>query len=316
MSAAKASRPRLDLTSWVNPQAWPVPPLPVATWHLAASAGDGLEAAAADYYGNPNLLALPGRPAAINLLPQLFPPAMVACLDPLASEHPDAWQRGGHRVRLLQNASLTRAVGAATPVVVLANPNPLNATLYSPDALLDAARQLGRRGAWLVVDESLVDPLPELSVATQAGTADTPKLVVLRSVPEFFGLVGAPVAFVLAHPDLLARLGTAKGVPDIAHPVRAVARMALADTPWHGVARTRLANAGARLRNLLTGYGEVGGSPLATLLTTADADRLHAHLDHHGIATGLQPPATLRFGLPGQEEDWQCLANALATWKA
>ena len=201
--------------------------------------------------------------------------------------------------------------------MLLANPSPLTGIPYPRDVVLDAAQQLNKRGAWLIVDESLVDPVPGFSVAALAGTAAAPKLVVLRSPSAFFGLAGAPLAFIIAAGDLLARIGKLPAVPDIAHPVRAVTRLALADTNWQATARARLGAAGQRLQALLAPCGEVAGSPLASVLKTPDATELHAHLARHGIVAGHCPAAsTLHFGAPHDEHAWQRLAAALADWKA
>ena len=61
--------------------------------------------------------------AAIQWLPALLPRAVVACLGPLYGEHALAWRRAGHKLRLLPHAALARASTAATPYVVLCNPN-------------------------------------------------------------------------------------------------------------------------------------------------------------------------------------------------
>ncbi len=115
--------PQLDLSATGNPEGWPVPPLPPAAWHDLPAGDDGLVAAAAEYYGNANLLPVAGVLAATRLLPALLPRAVVACIGPLANPHVQAWTQIGHRPRLLQNATLPRALAAATPYVLFANPN-------------------------------------------------------------------------------------------------------------------------------------------------------------------------------------------------
>ena len=62
----------LDLSTGINPNGWPVPPLPASIWQRLPEADDGLEAAAAAYYGNANLLPVAGSQAAIQLPPKLF----------------------------------------------------------------------------------------------------------------------------------------------------------------------------------------------------------------------------------------------------
>ncbi|HRD91109.1 MAG TPA: threonine-phosphate decarboxylase, partial [Accumulibacter sp.] len=88
----------LDLSTGINPDPWPVPPLPASVWQRLPEDDDGLEASAASLYGNPGLLPVAGSQAAIQLLPALLPRAAVACVSPLYAEHPHCWQKAGHRV--------------------------------------------------------------------------------------------------------------------------------------------------------------------------------------------------------------------------
>src|SRR5574343_1241101 len=208
----------LDLSTGINPDPWPLPGLPASAWQRLPESGDGLETAAAAYYGNANLLPVAGSQAAIQLLPTLLPRAVVACISPLYAEHPQAWQRAGHRLRFLQNATLSRALGAATPYVLLCNPNNPTADRHPHEVVIDAARQLKKRGGWLIVDEAFVDATPELSLTPLAGTEEAPNLIVFRSLGKFFGLAGARVGFVFAAPELLNRMSEAMGPWTISGP--------------------------------------------------------------------------------------------------
>ena len=306
----------LDLSTGINPEPWPVPSISATAWARLPENGDGLEAAAAAYYGNANLLPVAGSQAAIQLLPHLMPRAVVACISPIYSEHPQAWQRAGHRLRFLQNAMLPRALAAATPYVLLCNPNNPTADRHPRAIALDAAQQLKKRGGWLIVDEAFMDPTPEESLASLAGTDEAPNLVVLRSLGKFFGLAGARVGFMLAAPDLLNRMNEAMGPWTISGPAREVARLALSDNAWQVAARPRLEAAAVRLHGLLQGFGEVKSTALFATLTAHAAADLHAHLAGRGILTRhFDQQPLLRFGLPGAEADWQRLAAALADWK-
>src|SRR5574343_606912 len=161
----------LDLSTGINPDPWPVPALPGDVWQRLPEAGDGLEAAAAAYYGNANLLSVAGSQAAIQRLPTLLPRAVVACISPLYSEHPQAWQQAGHKLRFLQNALLPRALAAMTPYVLLCNPNNPTADRHPRAAVIEAAQQLKKRGGWLIVDEAFIDATPADSVAALARPA-------------------------------------------------------------------------------------------------------------------------------------------------
>lgn len=306
----------LDLSTGINPQGWPVPALPAAVWQRLPESDDGLEAAAAAYYGNPNLLPVAGSQAAIQWLPALLPKAAVACIAPLYAEHPHAWQQAGHKVRYLQNATLPRALAAATPYILLCNPNNPTADRHPHELVLDAARQLHKRGGWLIVDEAFVDATPELSVTPLAGTPEAPNLIVLRSLGKFFGLAGVRVGFVFAAPELLRRMQEAMGPWAVSGPSREAARLALADTAWQAAARPQLQAAGERLRHLLAPLGEVKATALFATLSSPHSNELFDYLARRAILTRrFDQQPLLRFGLPGDETGWQRLAAALNEWK-
>ncbi len=306
----------LDLSTGINPECWPVPQLPTDAWHRLPESDDGLEAAAAAYYGNAGLLPVAGSQAAIQLLPTLLPRAAVACISPIYNEHPQAWQRAGHKIRFLQNAMLPRALAAATPYVLLCNPNNPTGHRHPHDLAVDAARQLKKRGGWLIVDEAFIDPTPAESLTPLAGTDDAPNLIVFRSLGKFFGLAGARVGFIFAAPDILARMSDAMGPWTVSGPARTVARLALQDGDWQKAARPRLQAAGERLHRLLAPLGEVRSTTLFATLSHTHCTELHDSLARRGILTRhFDPQALLRFGLPGDEAGWQRLAAGLAAWQ-
>src|SRR5574343_119152 len=306
----------LDLSTGINPQGWPVPALPAEVWNRLPEDDDGLAAAAAAYYGNSELLPLAGSQAAIQMLPALFPRAAIACLGPLYAEHPQAWQQAGHKLRLLANAPLTRALSAVTPYVLCCHPNNPTAVVQSREALLDAAAQLKKRGGWLFVDEAFVDATPELSVTPEAASAAAPNLIVFRSLGKFFGLAGARVGFLFAPEEIRHRLREALGPWAISGPAREVARLALADRTWQAAARPRLAAAGARLDELLGGCGEVRHTPLFATLHSERAGELADFLAARGILVRSFPEQPLlRYNLPAAEANWHRLATALEAWE-
>ena len=307
----------IDLSTGINPLGYPIPPIDPACWQRLPEDDDGLEAAAAAYYGNERLLVLPGSQAAIQILPALFAPVAVACLTPIYEELPQAWQRAGHRLRRLP--TLQRALAAATPNVVLCNPNNPSALTLPRSALLDAAARLEQRGGWLIVDEAFADTEAENGIAALAGSAEAPNLIVLRSLGKFFGLAGARVGFVFGVAEKLDRLREAIGPWPVSHPARAVARQALADSPWQAATRDRLAGSSRRLAELLAPLGAVSRTALFCTLSMPDnvahLTALHEHFARRAILTRrFDQNALLRFGLPGSEEQWQRLTTAIAEW--
>lgn len=306
----------LDLSTGINPEGWPVPALPASVWQRLPETGDGLESAATAYYGNANLLPLAGSQAGIQCLPALLPKAAVACIAPIYAEHPQAWHQAGHKLRFLQNATLPRALAAITPYVLLCNPNNPTADRHPVEVVIDAARQLKKRGGWLIVDEAFIDATPEQSLTPLAGTDEAPNLVVFRSLGKFFGLAGARVGFVFAAPELLNRMQESMGPWTIPGPSREVARQALLDTTWQNATRSRLQAQADRLQALLSPLGEVKATSLFATLNSAHAGELHEHLASRAILTRrFDQQPLLRFGLPGDATEWQRLADALNEWQ-
>jgi cobalamin biosynthetic protein CobC len=310
-----------DLSTGINPDMYPIPAIDALSWQRLPEEDDGLDVAAAAYYGSVRLLALAGSQAAIQSLPFLFKPMAVACVSPLYEEHPHAWEKAGHKLRRLP--SLSRALSVATPLVLLCNPNNPTAERVSRDALLDAARQLQRRGGWLIVDEAFGDAEPENNVAALAGSDAAPNLIVLRSLGKFFGLAGARVGFVFASADKLDRLREMIGPWAIAHPSRIVARRALEDVAWQAEARKKLAAASQRLAEMLSPLGSVrqtalfctvGGMSSSTTLPVAS---LAEHFARRGILVRcFDSHGLLRFGLPSDETGWRRLDVAITEWCA
>ena len=309
----------VDLSTGINPDTYPIPPIDPLCWQRLPEDNDGLEAAAAAYYGSERLLALPGSQAAIQSLPRLFKPMAIACVSPLYEEHPHAWEKAGHQLRRLP--TLQRALSVMTPNVLLCNPNNPTANQLPRQSLLDAADQLRRRGGWLIVDEAFADAEPDNTVAALAGSDDAPNLIVLRSLGKFFGLAGARVGFMFAAADKLEALHEIIGPWAVANPARVVARCALEDRTWQADARLRLAASSQRLADMLAPLGTVQrtalfctvGGDAGSLSVTALADHfarrgiLVRRFDLHGL---------IRFGLPGSEGEWQRLAAAVAEWRA
>lgn len=301
----------LDLSTGINPQAWPVPAIPAACWARLPEDEDDLQQAAQQYYATEQLLPVAGSQAAIQALPQLRAYARVAVLDPGYAEHAMAWQRAGHRVEAVTTQQL-EAVIAQVDVLVLIHPNNPTAARFARDQLLDWHAQLHARGGWLVVDEAFIDATPEFSLCADSAR---PGLIVLRSLGKFFGLAGARVGFVCAEASLLARLQLLLGPWTIATPARWLASRALRDTTWQRNTRQTLNTASARLHALLSQHGlqPTAGCALFQWVCTTQAARLHQALAQQAILTRLfETPASLRFGLPGTAADWAHLQHALS----
>lgn len=298
----------LDLSTGINPQGYPVPPVPADAWLRLPEDDDGLEAAAADYYGSAHLLPVAGSQPAIQLLPAVLRGERVSLLAPGYAEHAHAWR---DRRAVAVGADEIDAAVAHSDIVVLVQPNNPTGVHFGRERLLEWHTRLARRGGWLVVDEAFIDTTPAQSLVPLAG-ADG--LVVLRSLGKFFGLAGARVGFVFAPGSVRAALAERLGPWTLAGPARWAARHALADRAWQTQARAALLTAGERLQALLETHGlPACGPALFKLVATPDAARLHAAFARRGILLRLfETPQAVRFGLPSDEAGWARLAAALA----
>lgn len=299
----------LDLSTGINPHGWPVPALPNEAWRRLPEDNDGLIDAARAYYDTPHLLAAAGSQAAIQALPALRATGRIGMLHPAYSEHAHAWAKR-HRIVTLNASDIELALDQLN-VLLLCNPNNPSGERFAPEMLLTWRQRLAARGGWLVVDEAFIDAEPALSIARHTGAEG---LIVLRSLGKFFGLAGARVGFIAAWPALLAQMQEALGPWTINGPARAIARLALQDSAWQQHTRERLQRDSARLAALLTQHGLApsGGTALFQWIRTDRAVELHEALARRGILTRLfEEPASLRFGLPGAEGEWNRLEIAL-----
>ena len=302
----------LDLSTGINPQGYPVPPLPADAWRRLPDEGDGLAACAAHYYGAPDarhVLPVAGSQAAIRALPGLIPRATVAIAPLTYSEYAPAFERAGHRIVPLDIACDALPDDVTHAVVV--NPNNPTADHLSAAKLLQWHAQLTARGGTLVVDEAFADAMPGASLAACTNRAG---LVVLRSPGKFFGLAGVRAGFVLSDPVLLGRLREILGAWTVSGPARHAVSAAFTDLTWQNQMRAQLAAQSARLTGLLQAQRfSPHSTPLFAWTDDPRAAALHHELALRGIWTRLFPTsASVRFGLPGSGDEWLRFEQALS----
>jgi len=305
----------LDLSTGIHPQGWPVPPVPAVVWQRLPEPEDGLEAAAAAYYGTPQVLPVAGSQAVIQALPLLRERCRVGVLHPSYAEHAHAWQRAGHHVEALTVEMLEAAVDRLD-VLVLVHPNNPTGLRFVSGTLLNWRERLAMRAGWLVVDEAFMDATPADSLSGYAGL---PGLVVLRSLGKFFGLAGARAGFVLTESTLRERLRDALGPWTVSGPARWAAIQALSDRRWQEGMRSELLRSGQRLAELLKRQRlpVAGGTALFQWVPLPEADFWQDALARRGILVRrFTGPPGLRFGLPGIESAWRRLELALAGIRA
>ncbi|WP_201832364.1 threonine-phosphate decarboxylase CobD [Microvirga zambiensis] len=312
-----APEPWIDLSTGINPIAYPMPALPASSFERLPSPADhrDLEAAAAEAYGATDpaqVVAAPGTQILISLLPSLWPRSRVAVLGPTYAEHARAWRGAGHDVDELTAFEAAREAG----IVVLVNPNnPDGRTLERP-ALIEEADRLRRRGGWLVVDEAFADFDPgETLVPVLPENA-----IVLRSFGKTYGLAGIRLGFAVASAGMTERLRMTMGPWAVSGPAIDIGRQALRDRAWRQAAGRARAEDAARLDRLLAPLadGAPRGTSLYRLMESRRAPELFVHLAHRGIwlRRFQHDPRLLRFGLPGNEAAWQRLEQALDAFLA
>lgn len=300
----------LDLSTGINPNAYPIPPIPPAVWQRLPFDDDGLIAAACAYYGAPFALPTSGSQAALQVLPTLRAPCKVAMLSPMYNEHAHAWQRAGHQVTLFADYPDEHTLNTAD-VLLVCNPNNPTAAQFSAANLLAWHTTLANKGGWLVVDEAFIDTNPEHSLAQHTHLQG---LIVMRSLGKFFGLAGARVGFLLANETLLKQAQEALGPWSLAGASRFVARQALLDTQWQQATRVQLARSSQQLTSLLIQYGLTPSASTALFqyVPTKNAQLLQQQLAKQGVwVRYFSKPSALRFGLPA-ERAWGVLENVLS----
>ena len=314
LRAAHAHGDWIDLSTGINPVAYPVPPAPAS---IAARLPEleqvaALEAIAARAYGvadSAAVVAAPGAQALIHLLPRLLSPRSVTVVSPTYAEHAAAWSLAGHRV------SESPDLATASSVAVVVRPNNPDGQVGDAGALLAFAHRLAASDGLLVVDESFAD-LEGCSLAPALPRAG---LLLLRSFGKTYGLAGLRLGFALTNAKLAATLRQALGPWAVSGPALHAGLHALPDASWRAAAADRLASDARRLDGLLVRAGAalLGGTKLFRLIRHERAPALADHLEAAAILVRRfeRHPDHLRLGMP-QAGAWGRLDAALNQWTA
>ena len=168
------------------------------------------EAVAARHGRDPAAVLLTnGAAEAFTLLARGLRPRRAVCVHPSFTAPEAALRAAGHRVERVLLAYPFELdpdlVPADADLVVLGNPTNPTARLHPVEVL----ERLARPGRVLVVDEAFADAVAG-EPASLAARRDLPGLVVVRSLTKTWGLAGLRVGYLLAGPELAARLATAQ----------------------------------------------------------------------------------------------------------
>ncbi len=308
-----AARPWIDLSTGINPHAYPLGRArPALNWRLPdPEETAALEAAAASAFevSHPGCVAaVPGSEAGLRLLPRLLGARSVAIAGPTYGGHAEGWRATGASVATVPTADIG---SVEADVIVVVNPNNPDGRILARETIFDMAQRQGSNGGWLVIDEAFADLAPEISVADAAAG----RLIVLRSFGKFYGLPGVRLGFLIAAPAIIAGVRAAFGDwPVSAEAIRA-GLSAYPDRAWAARMRLRLKREAARLDRLLAGAGFeiVGGTSLFRLARSDRTLVRFTRLAEAGVLT--RPfdldPSLIRFGLPRASSDWARLTAAL-----
>lgn len=320
----QAQQPWIDLSTGINPQAYPIPEIDPRAWqHLPDTKSLGnLYRSAAEYYrvDAAQITAAPGTQALIQWLPflraQQHGAGRIGVTGPTYAEHTLCWRRAGHDVTQID---IQRIEDADFDVIVLVNPNNPDGRITPGAELTRMAAQLAMRGGWLVLDEAFMDCDPDNSFCPYLDAH--PNVIILRSFGKFFGLAGLRLGFALAAPELIAGIAVLIGPWPVSGMACAVGTQALRDRAWITHTSARLSNAAERRNAMLAQQGLriIGSHPLFSLLDTLYADHLFTHLAQYGIYVRRfdSMPHWLRIGaLPDDDTSTQRLIQCLQNWQA
>ena len=312
-----ARQPWIDLSTGINPEAYPLPLLEPEVFARLPSPADlaRLEDLAAFRYGvlPAMLLASAGTHPVLAALPRLFPPQRVAVLGPTYAEHGRAWRVGGHAVSDV--CSLDDLDGQSIVVVVRPN-NPTGETIPL-DRLTELCGDVAGKDGLVVIDEAFADFLPRAETAL--ALPSLAKTVILRSFGKTYGLAGIRLSFAIGGPELLGRLRAELGPWPISGPTLAIGTTAFFNEDWFDAAKDRLLSRSAWLKGRLHAIGMCvkGSTPFFILADDHRSQALSEHLGRAGIFTRRfdEHPNWLRLGTPaGDSQTLQRVSDALTNF--
>ena len=215
----------LDFSANVNPV-----PVPDAVRVAVAESADALqhypdplartlrERAAAFYGVSPDcLLAGNGSTEFIYAVPQRLAPRRVVILAPSYHEYWRAVEHaGGEAEGLVASAQNEFAPDldkikphlSGADMLIIGNPNDPTGTMITGEAIRTLAGTFPQ--LTILVDESLVDFVPEGEGASLLGEAVPENAIVLRSLSMSFGLPGLRLGFMIASPETIAHVDSGR----------------------------------------------------------------------------------------------------------
>jgi len=298
----------IDLSTGINRLPYPVGEISPYYWRslpLRFQIETLHQAAQQAYRTSAPVVAMAGAQAAIQNLPFVIRRGRARILGPTYNEYASILSAAKWEVE--EVGELDALAGADVAVVV--NPNNPDGRSHTRKDLLALLPRVGR----LIVDESFVDAVPELSLASDAGQ---PGLLILRSFGKFYGLAGLRLGFAIGHKLDIYQLDTLAGPWPVSGAAISIGCRALQDEAWAEATSARLVRDCARLDEMVQaqGWRLIGGAPLFRLYETPDALATQERLARGQIWSRVFAlnPTWIRLGLPGAEAEWTRLAEVLA----
>jgi histidinol-phosphate aminotransferase len=290
---------------------WLAEPIAASLTGLAAYPDDtaAREALAARHGRSPDeVLLTAGAAQAFTIIAYGLGAKRAAVVHPQFTEPEAALRAAGVPVErvLLEEPHFAldpRDVPADADLVVIGNPT-------NPTSVLHPARSiaaLARPGRTLLVDEAFADTVPG-EPESLVGRADLPGLMVTRSLTKTWGLAGLRIGYLVAAPDLLARVSSAAPLWPVSTPALAAAvacASPLAVAAEREIASRLTADRDHLVRGLRAVPGCVVAGPAVSsfvLVRLPDGTRVREALRTHGWA--------VRRGdtFPGLDGDWLRIA--------
>lgn len=210
--------------------------------------------------------------------------------------------------------AMARAIRADTRIVYLANPNNPTGTWFD-DAALAAFLKKVPRNVLVVADEAYHEYVDAPGLTTALGLAGRhSNLVVTRTFSKAYGMAGARVGYLVAHPDVVGVLERLRESFNVNNVALAGAAAALADKPWLAKARAfnRAEREWLREELLERGYRCLPSQTNFLLcVLPRDAAKLERHLFERGVIVrpmgGYGLPRALRISVGSRTENRRLL---------
>jgi threonine-phosphate decarboxylase len=234
----------LDFSANINPLGFP-PGIPAAVQqaladivHYPDHRGLALRQDLAAYHdlSPEQILVGNGSTELIYLAARALKPRRGLIVIPAFSEYEHALNLAGAPVAFqptaeAHNFTLERVPAAqAGDLVFVAHPASPSGALLDPGLFLEMAARLDAAGAYLLLDEAFVDFVEQASCKIHLGRF--PRLLILRSFTKFFGIPGMRLGYLLAAPEVLARLAAAQEPWSVNTLAQVIGRACLTDKEY------------------------------------------------------------------------------------